>query len=670
MPYFRILLILILLGSGSNLLAQGANNTRANIDTLRWGFDYKSAEALRRAKQAQYQDSTYYVGYLIEAYHHFEKAEEHTGLVKAVTPLRKSIELYEKDYSHTLRRRYNRQDIYSGAWRDMFKQLDYYDLSNRLINAYISLEMPDSAYTAARHLQKADLVFDFQSYHWLSWLYFRSRIYDSKKYSFLKNSIAENMNAAFAYTDSLEMRYRRNTPFIRNEILGAVIEGSAFYNAFYNSFIQGPRGTIANTLGILHGYNFQPEEAAKYFKMMDGDESVAKMVNLGYTYHSAIDFRQAEEYFGNVPDRGSRSRGGHWQGYSTVFVYKGEPLQGALKLQENRDKHGFTIGYGWDNLCLARMYLYGGYINESERSLEKADKFNEVHYNTSFREDQYRFMLKTLQLMKNHYDIKTIQFENRQNWLSWQWWKNAPELLYDKYTTVYKLANELAENPERNEVYYHIFHTESIISFDELWTIIHNYSNNFFVETFNKLEKQDPRINLNRYYQFFKAMFLKEEGEDEKAFDTLASILSDPRLDKDYEKLLIARIHEQCAVLADENGWGPQKEFHLNELYRIYPTLVPFSDAQMTFRLKVSADVAGSDRPAVQAILGELGNFNIDWEAAEGSRYPQVELAMLDGKLAYQVTLPSRETFVRGSVDVASPDAAKKLVYGLFEITR
>ncbi|MCB9088056.1 MAG: hypothetical protein H6628_07080 [Calditrichae bacterium] len=669
--YRNILWVILGWVAFGHILPAQAQQARAVIDTLRWGFDFKSAEAEQRANRAQHLDSTYYVGYLIEAYHQFEKAEEHTGLAKAVAPLRKSIELYEKDFGYTLGKQYTREQIFSGAWRDLFRQLDYFDLSNRLINCYISLEQPDSAYRAARRLQQADFIFDFQAYHWLAWLYFRTRIYDSSKYAFLKNSIEANLQAAFDYTDSLEMRYQKNTPFIRSQILGAVIPGSPFYNAFESSFIKGPLGVIANTRGILYGYNFQPEEAARYFKMMDSDESVAKMVNLGYTYHAAIDFREAERYFSNVPDQGSRSRGGHWQGYSTLFVYKGNPLEGALTLQQERDKHGFTIGYGWDNLCLARMYLYSGYIEECGLSLEKADKFTEVHYNTSFREDQYRFLLKTLQLLKTHYEIKTHQFENRNRWLSWNWWKNMPELTYLKYTTVYQLANELAQNPERDMVYYHLFHTESIISFDELWMIIRNYSNSFFRNTFRKLQQEDPRPNLDRYYRYFRAMLMRAEGQDHQAFDALAEILNDPKLDREYEKLLIARIHENCAEIAHDNDWAPQEEFHLNELYRLYPQLLPYSDARMKFRLVLSSELENSDRPAVAAALDRLNDMSIDWAPEENSRYPEVALGLAEGdRLTYQVTLPNREVFTQGMVETGSGDPGKTLAYRLFKILR
>jgi hypothetical protein len=627
----------------------GDQRNRAIIDTLRWGFDYKSAEASRRANRAQQLDSTYYVSYLIEGYHYFDKAEEHTGLAKAVDPLQKAIDLFENDFSYCLGRNYTQEDIFRGEWRNLFRQLDYFDLSNRLINCYISLEQPEEAYKAVLRLKRADFVYDFQSFHWLAWLYFRTRIYTADEFPFLKNSIEENLQAAFDYTDSLQLKLENKEPYIRSEILGSVVPGSSFYNAFEEAFLEAPRGVIANNLGILHGYNLSPELAASYFKKMDNEESLARTVNLGFTYHSNIDFRTAEEYFSNVPDLGSRSRGGHWQGYSTIFIYKGSPLDGALALQQDRDKHGFTIGYGWDNLCLARMYLYSGFVDECRIALDKADKFTEVHYNTSFREDQYRFMLKTLRLLQTRYEIQEFKFERKNHWLSLDWWKNLPELLYRKYTNLYQLANELAANPERDMVYYHIFHTESIISFDELWLIIKNYNNNFFKKTFRRLTRDDPRVNLGRYYNYFTAKLLMEEEKYETAY---------------------ARIHENGALVADKESWQPQKVFHLNELYRNYPQIVPYSAVQMAFRLELSEALQSAEQPEVQSLLDRLEDFNIEWNPPERETYPEVKLDLAENNtLSYQVMI-NREVFTQGTVDLSSPDAAKKLAYRLFKILR
>ena len=649
-----------------SLLAVAQTLTRQKIDSLRWGFDYGSAEAYKRANQAKHLDSTYYVGYLIEGYHFAERAEDLSGLAKAIPPLEKALALFEKDYGDLLNKRIDGYAIITGSWRDLLRQLDYYDISNRLINTYITIEKPQAAYQAARRLLSKDLVFDFQSYHWMSWLYFRSRIYTSADYPFLKNSISDNMAAAIAYSDSMEMRYKKNVGFIKNEIMSVFIPNTPFYNAFQSSFVQGPLSTLANTRGIIYGYNLQPELAAKFFKQMPGEDNLAKYVNLGYTYLTALDFREAERYFRDVPDQGSRSRGGHWQGYSVVHVSKNAAQSGAAHLQADRDSHGYTIGYGWDNLCLARMYLYAGQLQMSESALSKAENFQEVHYNTSFREDQYRFMLKTLQLLLAEHKIKALQFENKNKWFSMKWWRHLPENYYNKYTLIYRLANELADNPERDIVFYRPFHSEAIISFDELWYIISHFSTDYFADLFQKYKDDDPRQYTGRYYQFYLGLLSLNKGNNQKAYDQLTEILSDQHLDQQYEKLLIARIHQIAGEIADKNGWRTQTVFHTQMLYQNFAQLLPFSDLQMKFLLKVSPEVQQS--AIWQELSAAMQNYNIEWNAPENENWPTVEiLSLQDQTLTYQVEF-NREVFTSGAIDFSLPNATKRFVYALFRI--
>ncbi|RMG37422.1 MAG: hypothetical protein D6732_06785, partial [Methanobacteriota archaeon] len=364
----------------------------------------KSAEAFRRANRAKQLDSTYYVSYLIEGFHYYDRAEEMSGLRRALKPLRKAIQLYEHDFGYNLNKRYTfEQIILDGRWQELLRQIDYLTLMSTLIECYTSLEMPDSAYQALIHLRDADMAFDFRAYQGLAWLYFRSRIYTSKEHPFLKNSIDENLRMAFLYTDSLELKFKKTLPYLQNQVMKAYTQGSGFYRFVEDAFINQTLESIANTRGILYGYNFKPQIAVRYFLKMKDPESVAKPVNLGYAYLSDVNLRKSEYYFSRVPDKGSKTRGGHWQGFSTIFVSKGEPLQGALELSEQRDKHGYTIGYGWDNLCLARMYLYGGLLDACKKSLDKAANFQEVHFNSSFREDQYQFMLKTLRFLNSEF---------------------------------------------------------------------------------------------------------------------------------------------------------------------------------------------------------------------------------------------------------------------------
>lgn len=650
-----------------NLFAQ--KTVRQQIDDLLTKAAPASGEMYLNANRAKQMDSTYYVGYFMEGLHYFYKAEEQSGFARAVEPLEKARVLFENDFGRYLSRWYNSESIIRDQGAKIFRQRIYMNIISLQVVVYNSLEQLDAAYRTIMNLKKKNMAFDLESYHWLAWLYFRSRVFDSGDHPFLKDTIEENLKMAELFTDSLEVRYKKNTYYIRNQILNLVPKESAFYQGFYSQYFESPLRSIANTRGILHGYNLNPKLATRYFMKLD-DEGVAKHVNIGYSYHSDIDFRKSEESFEKVPDNRAQQRGGHWQGYSTIFVYKGEPLQGALNLREKRDQHGFTIGYGWDNLCLARMYLYAGQIRDCDYSLSRAESFSEVHFNSSFREDQYHFMNRVLRLMQTEYELKAKHFENRNRWLSWDWWKALPALSYDKYTTLYTLANELALNREREIIYYHIFHPENIISFDEIWNIISQYSSDFFMEKFKAFAESDPRSNLQRYYAYFQARLMALNGDGEAAYDLLTEILTDPELDRQYEKLLLARVHEVCAGIAREYDWNPQLAFHRNELYRIYPQLIPFSGVTMRFTLKLHEALENNPPEAFGGLMAALQDCNIEWVEDDRDNTPTVHLTLgAEGKIAYEVT-GTRESFTSGAVELDNPRAGKQLAYRLFRVFR
>jgi hypothetical protein len=137
-----------------------------------------------------------------------------------------------------------------------------------------------------------------------------------------------------------------------------------------------------------------------------------------------------------------------------------------------------------------------------------------------------------------------------------------------------------------------------------------------------------------------------------------------------YDVLTAARIHENGALVADKESWQPQKVFHLNELYRNYPQIVPYSAVQMAFRLELSEALQSAEQPEVQSLLDRLEDFNIEWNPPERETYPEVKLDLAENNtLSYQVMI-NREVFTQGTVDLSSPDAAKKLAYRLFKILR
>ena len=69
--------------------------------------------------------------------------------------------------------------------------------------------------------------------------------------------------------------------------------------------------------------------------------------------------------------------------------------------------------------------------------------------------------------------------------------------------------------------------------------------------------------------------------------------MNDPTLDKEYEKLLIARVHEGMSEAYKELDNEREADSHLIDFYNTFPQLVPFSNLKM--RLKLVAPAEGGN---------------------------------------------------------------------------
>ena len=76
----------------------------------------------------------------------------------------------------------------------------------------------------------------------------------------------------------------------------------------------------------------------------------------------------------------------------------------------------------------------------------------------------------------------------------------------------FALVNELAGNPEREQVIYNIFTSENVIGFDEILSLMKNISPQYFAEIYKQKEQTEKRKNIVRYMQLFYGEFSYEEG--------------------------------------------------------------------------------------------------------------------------------------------------------------
>src|SRR5690606_4457420 len=155
------------------------------------------------------------------------------------------------------------------------------------------------------------------------------------------------------------------------------------------------------------------------------------------------------------------------------------------------------------NIALSRCLLYKGQTEESRRYAEKAGQFKELHIGTTLGQSHYDFSVNVLKLMGTLREIEAIKFENKN------WWFNLRDLIklgklnLERYLQQYLIISQLALNPEREEVIYPLFSTESTVTWDEIWYLIKDFSTNFFKDRFQQRLNQDTRKRIRKYFSLF-----------------------------------------------------------------------------------------------------------------------------------------------------------------------
>ncbi|MBN1348422.1 hypothetical protein JXJ21_03370 [candidate division KSB1 bacterium] len=670
--FSKIFLLLLLLGiqifPGTAAIADtAAEKKRATIDSIFYSIpDFKSADALKAAYICQKIDSSYYVGYLIEAYHLDVRASDEAGLRKVIPYYLKAREIFEQHAASVLEVSNYGALSEDDQARTIQRQRDYRNIQASLIQHYGNLEMPDSAYAVIMQLRKKNLSFDTLPFGRLGWLYYRQRIFTPEKYSFLKNTVNENLNYALSFRDSVYRKYERNNPQLKQQFEPYI------YDWMNENLIEFDLLTVNNVTAIVHSYNMQTDSAMHYWHSLDKNDPVVTG-NIGFWKCSLGELDSAEFYFEQAleaEDEDEISLSSENLSLSVCHISAANIDEALEVIDDEIAKKGYSFGYGWHNLGLARAYGYAGLLQKSADHLEKAINFDEIHYNTSSREDQYRFLSYLLLLLLVERQQSLNKFEDTRYWTKVSYWQDMVSMMLTKYTALFYLVNALANNPERDIVFYHLSAIESSITFDELWPIIENFSAKFFLNRFTRLLESDPRLRIRKYYRYFIGKLLMKSGKNEEAYQMLYNAFSDDYWDEEREKLLSARLHEACAMAARELDWERELHYHLKQLYEIYPQLVPFSPLKMAFHLEFEDS---QNIEPLETLRGKLDAFKIDWLDLDDEDFPTVKLSVATSDtsqvLAYQVLLPKKEDgFITGSLALDTKDLAKKLVYRLFSI--
>ena len=175
------------------ITGEAQNSVRLKIDQEREeeNLAYTDPKVFEKSRKFIRDDSTYYVGYLLQGAYLYFRANDELGFKQVITPLKKALQLMEKDFNRQLRTRSNNYAIYAAVFK---YHRDYGLLAYMLQSSYQNIEMPDKALEILFHVRDRNFQLEAgtDSYNTIAWIYHRNRTYTSAQFPFLKNSVKAN----------------------------------------------------------------------------------------------------------------------------------------------------------------------------------------------------------------------------------------------------------------------------------------------------------------------------------------------------------------------------------------------------------------------------------------------------------------------------------------------
>ncbi|MCB0699957.1 MAG: hypothetical protein H6551_01850 [Chitinophagales bacterium] len=625
---------------------------RYEIDAKRIGTSMYSDDALPRSREFKRIDSTYYVGWMYEGVYKYEHAADYIGFKHAAVPLERALRLMERDYKKELRTRTSDLIKYYPVY---FYHFEYTTIAFYLLMCYNNMEEPEKAFALLNKVKSYNFqrdYFNMDVYNHMAWTVHRHRYYTHDKYDFLKNSIDQNERLAQTYLDS---QFRRISI---NKRLNSQI--------FRPGYAEQEQMSVYHYKSILYSYALNVDSAAYYYNLMK-DNHIFPHNNYATFRSICGDFREAEkEYEKAMEQDAGDKRLKEWAYYSAnIDIYKAQP-QTAVELMKDMIKaNGSTPGFGWYNIALARAMHYHGNISESERYINKAAEFKELHIGTTLSQAHYDFSTQMVKLMNINASIEQLKFENNDWWYSPRVLAKLAKAVTEKYTLQFLIINQFAQNPERDRVIYKLFSTESTVTWDEVWYLISDFSTQYFINRFEHELQTDERTAIRKYFKYFIAKLKMSSGKYDEARSLLNEILQDKNIDAEYEKLFLARVYQAQAQCAKEQEDTKAYDTWMNNLYTEYSELIPSTGLRMKMNLKTSGEVDSE-------LLERLKNCNIEWttNAAGPTAYINFTNTKEEKQVSYHVVDTKKNKIVEDAhFSYESPEnAGRALAYKLFNV--
>ncbi|MEZ5047239.1 MAG: hypothetical protein R2831_09640 [Chitinophagaceae bacterium] len=643
-------MLLLIVCNNVLLFAQSKQEKRYEIDAKRYGVSTTSKEAITAAREFKRIDSSYYVGWMLEGIYKYEHSADYLGFKLASEQLNKALLLMQKDFSKEISTR-------TGDVRQYIELIKYHrdwdQIAYSLSQCYSNTDELDKLWQLLQLCKKMNLqdeVF-MDTYNYMSWTVHRNRFRNSSKYPFLKESIKQNEDYANSLLDSSIIKINDDSK----------INNTIFSSQYNNDKMPG----VWHYKSILYTYQLDMKKGAEYYNKL---KKTSYFPANNYATFCSIqgDFAQAEAFYEMAKKEYSSEKHMKESYYysSVINSYKNENKKGIEELKNLITSNGSTPGFGWYNIAVARTLLYDGQLPIAERYIQNAENFKEIHIGTTLGQSHYDFTVNLLKLIAKKREIKRIFFEQKKWYLSPSAWFKLAKKQIEKFTLQFLIINQFAQNPEREQVIYKLFSTESTVSFDEIYELIEGFSTNFFIKKFEEELALEKRNNIKRYYKLFLAKLLIKKGKKHEAHQWLKAILNDPTLNKDYEKLLLARTYEALIICTEGNT--SEKKTFIQKMYSIYPQLLPYNNQKIKVKITTNAS-----SELEQKIIKDLSNFRIQIVSQNQDVDLNVEFSQLGNVPTISVrTNCLKEEIVRPFLfSYKNPkDASKQIAYGIFNI--
>ncbi len=287
------------------------NSLRDQMDRER-PTSFEGIKTYETARKFIRQDSNYYLGHMFEGAFLFFRANDELGFNKASIPLQKALDKIEHDYDRELRTRSNNYGVYSAVYR---YHSDYGLITYFLGRCYQNVEKQDKAMEVLRHIRDRNFQVEFNSdsYNTMAWIYHRNRVYTSKNFSFLKNSVKENVATSNKMLDSAIWKLRNDFP-MNNGLFDPNMLNRQYLSTFHYK-------------AMIHDYLLDIDSANYYYDLLI--QNGAYSSNNYAEFKLAMgEFQEADMFFQEAEQREQspeKTTKEYYYMRGTLATYRGHP---------------------------------------------------------------------------------------------------------------------------------------------------------------------------------------------------------------------------------------------------------------------------------------------------------------------------------------------------------